>query len=47
MTAAARMIQTSEACVDPNVQLSLTLPVFAEMSTMSKAISATKRKAPA
>ncbi len=47
MTAAARMIQTSEACVDPNAQLSLTLPVFAEMRTISNASRAMNRKAPA
>jgi hypothetical protein len=45
MTAAARMIQTSDACVDPTAQLNFTLLVFAEMRTIRTASSATSMTA--
>jgi hypothetical protein len=45
MTAAARMTQTIEACVDPNTQLSFTLAVFLEIKTIRTASSATKSTA--
>jgi hypothetical protein len=45
MTAAARMTQTIEACVEPNTQLSFTLAVFLEIKTIKTASSATKSTA--
>jgi hypothetical protein len=44
MTAATRMTQTIEACVDPNTQLSFTLAVFLEIKTIKTASSATARQ---
>lgn len=47
MTAAARMIQTTDAVVEPNAQLNSTVRVFAEMRTIRTAIRATNAVAPA
>jgi hypothetical protein len=43
-TAVARMIQTSDAVVDPNAQESLTLRVFTEMSTLAPRLARRRRR---
>ncbi len=45
ITAVARMIQTSEALVEPNAQLSFTVRVFTEISTIRTTSSPTIAKA--
>jgi hypothetical protein len=45
ITAVARMIHTSDARVDPNAQLTFTVRVFAEISTIRTAINPTNAKA--
>ena len=46
ITAVARMIQTSDARVDPNAQLSSTVRVLTEISTISTTIRPTNANAP-